>query len=356
LNTEGDRPALAEAESLRLVAAIGIVAAILGRSLSPALRGASEGMDAVIGYADLLGNVATYLFALLGVLATLVQVLRTTRERRLGPVYRMTAAALSGLVVCLVGPALCQPLTDRANVMIGAASALVGLLAAYQALNVPRTRALAAALATAAGAALLHLGAILLAWYAGDRARYSLAIAARGVATTSVIFDTVAVLIILTWLATRNRGRTGWATRGVLLVACVITWAAGHGEVEGATLWQIVAHRGIERLLAQPAPYVWLPYRSLLEALAPLLALVAVGVRRQIPPVVAGFALILIARPTTDIPLSALAFTLAAQSTSLDGSDESGEIDWAGRLAVTSSMGPSVRLDRNRLDAAKAVS
>jgi hypothetical protein len=147
----------------------------------------------------------------------------------------------------------------------------------------------------------------------------------------SFFFATWAALIIRTCLATRNLGRTGWATRALLLLACVVTWGAGHGEADGAPLWQIVAHRGIERLLAQPVPYVWLPYRYLLEALAPLLALVAVGVRRQIPPIVAAFALVLIARPTTDIPLSALAFTLAALSTSLAAHDDRGM--WAVLLA-----------------------
>ena len=303
-------------------------------------------MDQVIGLSDLFGYAVTYLFALLGMFALLVQMMTTLRERRLSLAYRTIAMSLGMLVLLLVVPALAQNLSERANVVLAGASALLGLLAAREALMVPRTRALGAMLASASAAALLHVSAVMVAWYAGNQARYRLAVSARGMATASVIFDTLAMLVALAWLATRNKGRTGWATRGALLVACVVAWGAGRGAIDGAPIWEVVARRGIDRLLGPPAPYLWQPYLYLLEAMAPFLALVAVGVRRQIPAVTASFALILIARPSTDVPLSALAFVLAALAAPLAAHDDRGM--WAVLLTETSSLPVASRRESGR--------
>jgi hypothetical protein len=41
------------------VALLGVLAVLFGRSLAPALRGAREGLDRVIGYTDLAGGLAS---------------------------------------------------------------------------------------------------------------------------------------------------------------------------------------------------------------------------------------------------------------------------------------------------------
>ena len=314
------------------VALLGVMAVLFGRSLAPALRGAREGLDKVIGYADLWGGIASYFFAFVGLSAVIVELMLTFREKRFSMVYRVAATVLGLAVVSLVAPAFREPLPERASIMAALASALVAVFASYEAMAVPRTRALGVLLVTAGTAALLHLGGTVLGWYAGEHALYRAAAIARMLATASVLFDTIALLTGFAWLTTRSNVSTVWAARVALFIACALAWGAARGGPrEGSPLWQIVTYRAVERLLVPPAPYVWVPYRYVLETCAPLLGLVAVFARGQMPAVIGALALGLIARPTTDVPLSALALTLAALTTPLAARDDRGM--WAVLMA-----------------------
>ena len=48
---------------IRQVAAVGAIAFVLGRMVSPGLRGTREGLDVIIFWVDQLGAFASYLFA-----------------------------------------------------------------------------------------------------------------------------------------------------------------------------------------------------------------------------------------------------------------------------------------------------
>jgi hypothetical protein len=170
-----------------------------------------------------------------------------------------------------------------------------------------------------------------MAYNAADHARPALATFARVVSTGSVVFDTLAVLIAFGWLATRPEKATVWAARVAIFVSCTITWGIARGTRVTAPLWQLVAYRAIDPILGHPAAYVWTPFRYALETSAPLLALVAVTARRQIPAVAGAFALTLLARPTTDVPLSALALALASLAAPLASRDDRGM--WAVLMA-----------------------
>ncbi|MET0591413.1 MAG: hypothetical protein ABW133_01855 [Polyangiaceae bacterium] len=314
------------------VAFLGLTAAIVGRTIAPALRGAREGLDQVIAFADIAGGLASYLFAFIGLSALIVELMMTFRERRFRVAYRVGAMVFGIVVISLVAPAFREPLPERASIVAARARARAALLASVAALGVPRTRALGVLLATAGLAALLHLGATVTAWYAGENALYRMATLARVLATGSVLFDTIALLTAFAWLTTRTQPVTVWGARIALFTACVLAaGAARGGPHDGAPLWQVVTYRAVERLLSPPPPFVWVPYRYALETCAPLLALVAVTARGQIPAVIGALTLVLVARPTTDVPLSALALTLAALSTPLAARDDRGM--WAVLMA-----------------------
>jgi hypothetical protein len=328
--TAASRPV--RGDLLRQVAGVGLVATALGRALSPALRGAREGMDRIIVSCDLLGSFASYLFAFAAMAATFAQLSQTIRERRLGTVYRSVAGVLALSVLVIVLLALFANLPERASLVAAVASAVLALAGAKEALAVPRTRALGVVLATFGVAALLHLAGAWLIAYAGERALYRLAVTARAISTASVGADSLGLVTALVWLATRNRGTVSWGTRAALALACVLTWGALQGSREGAPLWQLISYRAVQRLLAPPQPFVWPPYRYLLETFAPLLALVAIVVRRQIPAIMGALALVLLARPATDVPLAALAVTLAALTAPLAAKDDKGM--WAVLMAA----------------------
>jgi hypothetical protein len=317
---------------VRLAAVAGLFAFFLGRTISPALRGARDGLDQIIAYTDKVGTFASYFFAFIGIIVTSLEVMLTSRERKSSIVYRFTACALGACVVSLIPYALINPLPEQLSIVAGLASGLVAILASREAIAVPRTRALGVLLFSAGVAALLHLAASVLSSYSATNPRWNLTTFARLVATGSVMFDALAVLTAFAWLATRSEKATVWSARAAVFVACTLAWGvAKGGSRENAPLWQLVAYRAIDPLLAHPAAYVWTPLRYALETSAPFLALAAVCARRQIPAVTGAIALALLARPTTDVPLSALALALAALAAPLAARDDRGM--WAVLMA-----------------------
>jgi hypothetical protein len=317
---------------VRQVAVVGAVAFVMGRAVAPALRGAREGLDTVIAYTDLVGSFTSYLFAFGGMSAVILELMLTSREKRLGAFYRVAALVVGVCVISLVAPAFREPLPERANIVAAVTSGVLALMASREAIAVPRTRALGVLLVAAGAAALLRLSASLVAWHAGERALYGLAVFARVIATSSVFFDTLTLLIAFAWLATRPQKTTVWAARFALFAGCLLAaGAARGGGRESSPLWELVTYRAVDRLLPLPAAYVWLPYRFVLETCAPLLAFAAVTARGQMPAIAASMALVLLARPSTDVPLSALALTLAALSTPLAARDDRGM--WAVLMA-----------------------
>src|SRR5262245_33962210 len=151
---------------IRQVAYVKAVAFVLSRAVAPALRGAREGLDRVIAYADLLGAFASYLFAFAELSALILEIMLTFRERRFGPAYRVATTVLGVCIISLVAPAFREPLPERASIVAALASGVLALMASREAIQVPRTRALGVLLVSAAAAALLHLAASLTAWYA----------------------------------------------------------------------------------------------------------------------------------------------------------------------------------------------
>jgi hypothetical protein len=313
----------------RLVAVLGWFAFVLGRGLSPALRGAREGLDQIIALSDKAGSFATYLFALTGLVVMIFQTLLTFRETKLTTVYRVMATVLGACVASVVARAFHDPLPERESFMGALASGLMAIMACREAIAVPRTRALGALLFFAGLAALTHLAASELAFNAVEPNWVKLS---RVVATGSVVLDSLAILIAFGWLATRPEKSTVWAARVAIFVACTLAWGMARGG-PGMTgpLWQVVLHRALYPVITHPPAYVWAPLRYALEASAALLALVAVSAPRQMPAVSAAFALALLARPTTDVPLSALALALAALSAPLAAHDDRGM--WAVLMA-----------------------
>jgi hypothetical protein len=299
---------------------VGVLALALGHAFAPALPGAGEGMGRLIEFFDAAGNLSTYLFAFLAIGATVLVALRTGREHRIGAAYRIIAAALAALVLATVGPALHGPLSLRAGILGAAASVLLALMAGWHGMSSPRTRALGFVLAATAIAAALHLGGLLLLVRSEGRASTTASV----LATLALGFDAIALGTALAWLGTRSRSTLSPGTALVTMAAFGLTWVALRGGREPADVWQVVVHRAVQRLLGAPQPLVAPPFRYALEIAAPLLAVAALMARRQIPAVTAALALALVARPTTDIPLSALALTLAALATNLAAHDDRG--------------------------------
>ena len=306
----------------RGIAVLALLAVAVGRSLAPALRGARVGLDATIACVDVAGAFVSYLFAFAAMFTTLYLVRRTRRERKLGAGYRWASVVCAAPVVLVLGPACYRPLPNSAAILIAAASATLALCAAGQTLRIPHSRALGVLLLSAGTAAWLHIVAGVLAWEAGERALYALAVFARILATSSVMFDAITVFTAFAWLMTRPQKEATWLGRGAVFLACVLAWSVARGAKDGDNLWHVVADRFVARQLTFPPPYVWEPLRYVLEAGAPLLAAAVLVVRGQVPALAGAVALLLLARPATDVPLSAVGLTLASLFGALAARDD----------------------------------
>lgn len=296
------------------MAGTGLVASLLGRALAPALFGAGQGLDRIIDWVDLVAGFATFAFGLLALTTTSLQLVHTLREGRLGLAYRIPAILLGGLIVALVTPAMPLRLPELGLVITGTASALLAVLASRPGLRAPRTRALGFVLAATGLAALCHMTALVLS----VSPLPSMLLLSRALSTVTVAIDGTAVLVAFTWLATRAQGRVSWPTLVALSLATIVFWGARQGTLDSAALWQVVAHRGVTQLTVSPPSFVLPEVRQMLELSALALAGASLFVRRQVPSVTASLSLILLARTTTDVPLSAVALSLAALTTAME--------------------------------------
>jgi hypothetical protein len=314
-----------EAGAVRGAAVVALLAIVVGRAMAPAVRGAAAGIDRMIRWTDFAGALLTYLFAIVGTAVLLRQVALLYEETKLAPVRRYLSAALAAAVAAFVLTATVIRLRPTATLALAVLTLALAAVAAHGALRVARTRALGVMLAATAMASALHVCGAWLAGWAGERARYSVALFAQVLGTATVGFDLLALLTALVWLATRGGTRMTWGTRIAIVAAFVAAWAAVRGAADNAAAWQVVAHRALDRFLVLPMPYgIPTALRYFIEALAPMLGVVALARRREMPGIVGGFALVLIARPTPDIPLCALGLALAATAATLASKDERG--------------------------------
>lgn len=306
------------ADPLKLVAPVawvGLVSTLLGRAIAPALHGAGQGLDGVIEHVDSVADFATFFFAILALVTTSLQLVHTAREKRLGLAYRTVAIASGAIVVALVTPAMPLRLPDRGILIIAVSSAVCALAAAGQALTLPKTRALGVVLGLFGFSSLLHLAALDLSVSPLPR----MLMLSGVLATVSIAVDGLSLAMAFLWISTRTKDRVNWPTVVALSVAAVLYWGARKGGLEDASIWQVVAHRGLARLTVGPASFVMVEVRQFLELSALALAGAALWVRGQAGALGAAFALLLMARPMTDVPIAATAVTLVALTVGLRG-------------------------------------
>lgn len=304
------------ADPLKLVgpvAFVGLVATLVGRAIGPALHGAGHGLGSFIDWVDGSAGFATFSFAILALVTASLQLVHTARERGLGLAYRIVAIALGTLVVALVTPAMPLRLPDRGILIVAASSALLALVAAARSLASPQTRALGIALGLVGLSALSHLGALLLSASPLPR----MLMRSGALATASVALDGLSLGIAFLWLASRAKTRVHWPTTIAFALVALVFWGAREGASEDASLWQVVAERSVARLSVGPASFVLPEVRQFLELLALGLAGASLFVREKSGAVAASFALLLLARPMTDVPIAATAVALAALTAGL---------------------------------------
>jgi hypothetical protein len=297
---------------LRFVALLAFLASLLGRSIAPALPGSRAGIARWITLSEQAAELLSQAFALAGIMLIVRLGFTSLRERSLGIVYRLAAAPATACIVTLVMWSTSQHLAPEFTLGLAFSSAVLALAASAPAIGSSHTRALGFVLLFAGSAAFAHVIAAVLAVRASDRALLPLFAAARTLATLAFVLDFVCLVIAGLWAAARRWVPAGVVAGIVVLVSLLVAWGASRGSEYNASLWQVLAARGLSQIAPQPAPFVvpWL--RHAVEVLAPLTAIAVLFARARPGKVQAAVAFAVLARGSTDVPALALVLSLSA--------------------------------------------
>lgn len=288
-----------------------LLASTLGRSIVPALFGAATGLAAFIDRTQHVASFLSQMVAAGGVAFALRSVATTFTQSSLGIGYRMlvipAGTAASVLTMAATGRAL-EPELGFALVIAALATALASSAVAMVS---PGTRALGFALLLSALAGACDLAGIRLGQAAIENASVAGYKVASVLVTVGFAFEVLLVSLAFGLLAARRGSRA--LVLSLLSFLLVIIWGyALRGATQpGAPAWEIVIARAVTSWLRAPSPLVPVAARLVLEA-AGTVATVALLVTSRRAPLAALFALCLIARGATDVPLPALLLVVAA--------------------------------------------
>lgn len=282
----------------------------LARLVAPGLRGNAS--DVVVVAWQLVAATASYglAFLLAGVcMDGSSQLLRKDHHVR---GFRGVILAGTLVTMALVAPAFLHRLPPQPEIVLVLASCIVVLVATSRALVIPKTRALALAMALFGLAALIRLFAWQIAVAAGDQLSDRLYTTSRSIASVGVLLEAGGQLAAVAWLGTRGR-LTGQALTVIAIaIGFFLTWGATTGVHHDATRWQSVLHTALLEAQGIPAPLGLSAVATFLLASSFPLAFAAMLQRGEDSRMGSALALALVAHGAFDAPLRALAAVAAA--------------------------------------------
>jgi hypothetical protein len=223
-------------------------------------------------------------------------------------------------VLGLAVPAGMTRLAPGFSVGLAVAAGLAALAGAAQALAPRGTRLLGVLLTLAAVGALTRQTSLALMVAGGARALKNVALAGVWVAGAALLLQGVMVVVGLLWLSTRQ---ARWLSLLTPLCSALALGAAWTVEPTGGALssWRLLIARTASQYLAGPTPPAPAGVRVFLAVAGLLLGALAVAHRREAPAVAGGLALLLVSGFDLDVPLCALAVTVAALVSTLAAHD-----------------------------------
>ncbi len=299
-------------QTLRGLAALCVLTALVARGVAPALPGSTTGIERWIVASDRAAAFLSQLVVISGVMAGLWLLLAILRDTRLGPLFRLWAAPVAAAVITLVLAAARGPIASKWTLGLGFCAAALAGSAAWPALRSATTRASGFVLALAATAAALQVSARVVAVHASEHALPSVFWVARLLTSSALFLDVAALVIVVVWLGA-GRPRRAAIVIGIVLAAVALgCWGALRGSQLGASLWQVLAARSLAELTRHPMPLLSPLVRFAMELGVLATTAIVLVSRRRGHAIHALVAFALVARGATDIPALALMLTLAA--------------------------------------------
>ena len=293
-------------------ALLGVIAALLGRAVAPALAGVWVGTDRLIPMVDLGAAIGTQLFAIVAMtimMSAIIALSRTTWPM----LYRGGAVGVSGLVAMAVASSIFIKLPEVSRLAAGTGAGVLAVVAGIYGLRVARARLAAIALAAVGlGGLARMLSMAVLHFYGADVPR-QVRLAVTVGATASLLLEAVALVVALGWLAGVRLGVRQLVNGSLLLlIAAAIVYIGVRGALPEASGTSVLVNRSLGLLMAEPDPWVPNVLHGYVEALGWVLALAALGGPGFTRLVSATMAFALLGRGTLEAPLCSLAVVLAA--------------------------------------------
>ena len=331
-------PALRTAWLLRLVAVCAAIATAYGVLVLPGIHG-TFAEDAVVRL-ERWGGILSYGMGVLLVLALVLGAFDLARAHAVPPWARVVAILASVGVVGMFIPACATRLPPVASIILALAASAAAGSAAAVGLRSPATRAVSGVLVMFTASSAIRLMAWALAITASARASTGMWDLARGVASAAVVIEAFGQMAATVWLGVRCRWVGQLTSALALALAFVIVWMGSRGDASAAPSWQLMLHTSLtEVATGTPPPYGLGTVAAFLSVVAATLALGTALQPRVLGAVAATVALALISRGAFDVPLRALAGTVAAIWVLVTISDD--RAMWRVRIEDRASTPPS---------------
>ena len=308
-------PALRTAWLLRTAALVGIASTVLGAVVVPGLHGFAS--DAAITRWEHVSAAFAYAMGLLLAGLLLTGAFDLSRTRNVGILPRALLFFGAPGVLAMLVPAFAKSLSPIGSLVLVVATVIVGIGGGSVGVRAPHTRVLGLVQLVLAFAAALRL----VAWIVGALAPESLRAytVSRTFGGAGVLAEGAAQMLVVAWLSTRRRMEISIAAAVALACAFALVWIAGRADPSSPS-WQLVLRAGLSAPSGAGSPLGAI--EAFFVAAAVLLALACALTPYQLTAVTCAMALALLGRGAFDVPLRALAATVAALWTTLAAVDE----------------------------------
>jgi len=306
---------------VRPLAAYGVASMLCGRALGPSARGLGVGLGRLGEMIELTGAIASQFFLVLATVGTLALGFVALRSR-LSSLVRFSMIGVGILVVFATLSASASRLPPASLLLVGGASCLFALIAAWDTRSTPFARVASSLLALLSFGGIARLVSVLLVMPGVVPERVTAV--ARGAATAGLVFDGLAMVIAVGFVASQGRKTLSPTTLLALGVALFATRYAIAGTSDDAGAVSVLLSRSAQAMTLRPEPFFTAPVTTFVAFAAPMIAIAAVTTRTLTPALQGAIALLLVARGAPDVPLCALTFTLASIATVLAARDHRG--------------------------------
>jgi hypothetical protein len=294
---------------LRVVVALGLLASLLARCITPALPGSMVGIERLIVWSGRLTSLLT-LLAATGLVAGIARLGTAIVASPRAPLSARLVAIPTVTFGCmLLLFASFRPLEPILALLLGLSAATVGSLSARYAATWRELRAGALVLGLISIGGLVHVVSRKLTQDASDAANLAAFRLAQWIETFGLSLDLLALALTLVWLRRRSP-RGHWLVPLALAAAGACVVLALRSAAPGAGVLSVLLGRGLDELGRGQTSLLPVAFSHLLNVASLLAAAAALlGGEHDLGLVLAGC---LVARGALDIPIPALLLELSA--------------------------------------------